>query len=54
MSSRYISRALTRWVIPRRLVTSCEHFHRQAVGIVPPNGVRSYKKQMKAAAKAAK
>jgi uncharacterized circularly permuted ATP-grasp superfamily protein len=27
-------------VIPRRLVTSCEHFHRQAFGIVPPNGVR--------------
>jgi uncharacterized circularly permuted ATP-grasp superfamily protein len=27
-------------VIPRRLVTSCEHFHRQAVGIDPPNGVR--------------
>ena len=27
-------------VIPRRLVTSCEHFHRQATGIVPPNGVR--------------
>ncbi len=27
-------------VIPRRLVTSCEHFHRQAAGIVPPNGVR--------------
>lgn len=27
-------------VIPRRLVTSCEHFHRRAVGIVPPNGVR--------------
>ena len=27
-------------IIPRRLVTSCEHFHRQAVGIVPPNGVR--------------
>lgn len=27
-------------VIPRRLVTSCEHFYRQAVGIVPPNGVR--------------
>ncbi len=27
-------------VIPRSLVTSCEHFHRQAVGIVPPNGVR--------------
>ncbi len=25
-------------VIPRRLVTSCEHFHREAVGIVPPNG----------------
>ena len=27
-------------VIPRRLVTSCEHFHREAVGIKPPNGVR--------------
>ncbi len=27
-------------VIPRRLVTTCEHFHREAVGIVPPNGVR--------------
>jgi uncharacterized circularly permuted ATP-grasp superfamily protein len=27
-------------VIPRRLITSCDHFHRQAVGIVPPNGVR--------------
>jgi uncharacterized circularly permuted ATP-grasp superfamily protein len=27
-------------VIPRRLITSCEHFHRQAMGIVPPNGVR--------------
>ena len=27
-------------VIPRRLITSCEHFHREAVGIVPPNGVR--------------
>ncbi|WP_407445780.1 circularly permuted type 2 ATP-grasp protein [Rhodococcus sp. (in: high G+C Gram-positive bacteria)] len=27
-------------VIPKRLVTSCEHFHRQAAGIVPPNGVR--------------
>ena len=27
-------------VIPRRLVTSCEHFHREAMGIVPPNGVR--------------
>ncbi|ETT24475.1 circularly permuted type 2 ATP-grasp protein [Rhodococcus aetherivorans] len=27
-------------VIPKRLVTSCEHFHREAVGIVPPNGVR--------------
>lgn len=27
-------------VIPRRLITSCEHFHRQAVGIDPPNGVR--------------
>ena len=27
-------------VIPRRLITSCEHFHREAVGIAPPNGVR--------------
>ncbi|UYP21042.1 circularly permuted type 2 ATP-grasp protein [Rhodococcus sp. Z13] len=27
-------------VLPRRLVTSCPHFHRQASGIVPPNGVR--------------
>ncbi|EKF23128.1 A circularly permuted ATPgrasp family protein [Mycolicibacterium hassiacum DSM 44199] len=27
-------------VIPRRLVTSCEHFHREAAGITPPNGVR--------------
>ncbi len=27
-------------VIPRRLVTSCEHFHREAAGISPPNGVR--------------
>ena len=27
-------------VIPRRLVTSCKHFHREAAGINPPNGVR--------------
>ncbi|EME19126.1 circularly permuted type 2 ATP-grasp protein [Rhodococcus triatomae] len=27
-------------VVPKRLVTSCDHFHRQAMGIVPPNGVR--------------
>ncbi len=27
-------------VIPKRLVTSCAHFHREAAGIVPPNGVR--------------
>jgi uncharacterized circularly permuted ATP-grasp superfamily protein len=27
-------------VLPRRLITSCEHFHRQAAGINPPNGVR--------------
>ncbi|QIS10270.1 circularly permuted type 2 ATP-grasp protein [Nocardia arthritidis] len=27
-------------VIPKRLVTSCEHFHRAAAGLVPPNGVR--------------
>jgi uncharacterized circularly permuted ATP-grasp superfamily protein len=33
-------RILRDGVIPRRLVTSCEHFHREAVGIDPPNGVR--------------
>ncbi|HET6711642.1 circularly permuted type 2 ATP-grasp protein, partial [Amycolatopsis sp.] len=27
-------------VLPRRLITSCEHFHREAFGITPPNGVR--------------
>lgn len=27
-------------VIPHRLIYSCEHFHRQAAGIRPPNGVR--------------
>jgi len=27
-------------VLPRRLITSCEHFHRNAAGLVPPNGVR--------------
>ncbi|WP_246010838.1 circularly permuted type 2 ATP-grasp protein [Nocardia mexicana] len=27
-------------VIPKRLVTSCRHFHREAAGVVPPNGVR--------------
>lgn len=27
-------------VIPKRLVTSCRHFHRAASGLVPPNGVR--------------
>lgn len=27
-------------VIPRALITSCEHFHREAAGINPPNGVR--------------
>lgn len=27
-------------VVPRRLVTSSEHFHRQAHGLVPPNGAR--------------
>jgi uncharacterized circularly permuted ATP-grasp superfamily protein len=27
-------------VLPRRLITSCAHFHREAVGIAPPNGVR--------------
>jgi uncharacterized circularly permuted ATP-grasp superfamily protein len=27
-------------VVPKRLVTSCAHFHREVAGIVPPNGVR--------------
>nr|WP_232852129.1 circularly permuted type 2 ATP-grasp protein [Nocardia acididurans] len=27
-------------IIPKRLVTSCQHFHREAAGLVPPNGVR--------------
>jgi uncharacterized circularly permuted ATP-grasp superfamily protein len=27
-------------VLPRRLITSCEHFHRAAAGLNPPNGVR--------------
>src|SRR5690349_4546066 len=27
-------------VLPRRLITSCEHYHRQAHALVPPNGVR--------------
>ncbi|WP_084523980.1 circularly permuted type 2 ATP-grasp protein [Nocardia inohanensis] len=27
-------------VIPKRLVTSCAHFHREAAGLIPPNGVR--------------
>lgn len=27
-------------IVPRRLVTSSTHFHRQAWGITPPNGVR--------------
>ena len=27
-------------IVPSRLVTSSAHFHRQAAGIVPPNGVR--------------
>jgi uncharacterized circularly permuted ATP-grasp superfamily protein len=27
-------------VLPRRLITSCEHFHRAAAQLTPPNGVR--------------
>ncbi|HWW52881.1 MAG TPA: circularly permuted type 2 ATP-grasp protein, partial [Acidimicrobiales bacterium] len=27
-------------IVPRRLVTSATHFHREAAGIEPPNGVR--------------
>jgi uncharacterized circularly permuted ATP-grasp superfamily protein len=27
-------------VLPRRLITSCAHYHREAAGISPPNGVR--------------
>jgi len=33
-------RAVRDGVIPARLITSSSHFHRQAAGIVPPNGVR--------------
>ncbi|HVF33094.1 MAG TPA: circularly permuted type 2 ATP-grasp protein [Acidimicrobiales bacterium] len=33
-------RILDDGVVPRRLVTSSNHFHRQAHGITPPNGVR--------------
>ncbi|MFT4087490.1 MAG: circularly permuted type 2 ATP-grasp protein [Gordonia sp. (in: high G+C Gram-positive bacteria)] len=33
-------RILADGVVPRRLINSCEHFHRQAAGIRPPNGVR--------------
>src|SRR5947209_10734374 len=35
-----IGRILDDGVVPHRLVTSCEHFHRAAVGIEPANGVR--------------
>jgi uncharacterized circularly permuted ATP-grasp superfamily protein len=27
-------------VLPRRLITSCAHFQREASGVIPPNGVR--------------
>ncbi|MPZ81226.1 MAG: circularly permuted type 2 ATP-grasp protein [Actinophytocola sp.] len=27
-------------VLPKRLITSCDHFHRQAARLTPPNGVR--------------
>ncbi|QWF80630.1 circularly permuted type 2 ATP-grasp protein [Amycolatopsis sp. CA-230715] len=27
-------------IVPRRLITSCAHFQREAVGVNPPNGVR--------------
>jgi len=33
-------RAVADGVVPRRLVTSSTHFHRAAIGIEPPNGVR--------------
>jgi uncharacterized circularly permuted ATP-grasp superfamily protein len=33
-------RILRDGVLPRRLVTSCKHFHREAAGIIPHNGVR--------------
>jgi uncharacterized circularly permuted ATP-grasp superfamily protein len=33
-------RILDDGIVPRSLVTSCDHFHREAVGIEPPNGVR--------------
>ncbi|RJO69882.1 circularly permuted type 2 ATP-grasp protein [Nocardia panacis] len=33
-------RVLREEVLPRRLITSCAHFRRQAAGLAPPNGVR--------------
>src|SRR5436305_2819575 len=35
-----LGRILVDGVVPRRLVTSCEHFHRADAGIDPPNAVR--------------
>ena len=35
-----MGRILDDCVVPRRLVMSCTHFHREAAGIEPPNGVR--------------
>ncbi len=35
-----LGRILDDGVVPRGLITSCEHFYRTAAGIEPPNGVR--------------
>ncbi len=35
-----LGRILDDGIVPRGLVLSCTHFHREAVGIEPPNGVR--------------
>jgi len=35
-----LGRILDDGVVPRQLVLSCNHFHREAAGIEPPNGVR--------------
>jgi uncharacterized circularly permuted ATP-grasp superfamily protein len=35
-----LGRILDDGIVPRSLINSCDHFHREAAGIEPPNGVR--------------
>ncbi len=35
-----LGRILDDGIVPRGLIMSCDHFHREAAGIEPPNGVR--------------